>query len=145
MSRGTIVSITANSMSDEPQQTSSQYRAKVKHESNITVITNPKSLPSIMAITLKKMAVKCEAVAIASGDITPLSSPTVSLYDISTHWRSLADATKFKSANLPQWSEREYEAAGVIIATMTYLQRIGCRDIEKLIKDRFSDDIRKAL
>lgn len=91
------------------------------------------------------MAVKCEQLAIVSGKITPLSSPTVSLYDISATWRSLVDATKFKSANIPEWSEQEEEAAGVIIATITYLQRIGCKDIEQLIKDKFEDDRRKTL
>jgi hypothetical protein len=98
-----------------------------------------------MAITLNKIAKKCENIAIVSGRITPLSSPTVSLYDISRNWRSLVDASKYKSADIPEWSEREEEAAGVIIATITYLQRIGCRNIEQLIKDKFEDDRRKTL
>lgn len=98
-----------------------------------------------MAITLKKMAVKCEEMALMTGKITPESSPTVSLYDISTSWRSLCDATKFKSVNIPEWSEQEEDAAGVIIATITYLQRIGCSDIERLIKAKFDDDRRKAM
>jgi hypothetical protein len=115
-----------------------------KNESNIQSHYKPEILPN-MAITLKKMAAKCEAAAIATGAITRMSSPTVSLYDISTHWRSLVDATKFKSAELPQWSEREVEAAGVIVATMVYLQRIGCQDIEQLIRDKCSDEERKAL
>jgi hypothetical protein len=98
-----------------------------------------------MAITLNKLAKKCEEIAIDSGKITPLSSPTVSLYDISAEWRSLVDASKYRSANIPEWSEREEEAAGVIIATITYLKRIGCEDIERLIKDKLEDAGRKTM
>ena len=86
-----------------------------------------------MAIPLKKFAEQCEEVAIANGKITPLSSPSVSLHDISREWRKLCNATPYKSLNLPNWSEKEEGAAEVIIAALTYLQRIGCKDIEKLL------------
>lgn len=36
------------------------------------------------------------------------------------------------------YSECEEEAADIIIASLTYLQRIGCRDIEQLIKDKIN-------
>ena len=85
-----------------------------------------------MAIPIKKFAKRCEEVAIANGDITALSSTNVSLYEISRQWRKLADATSYIS-NEP-WSEKEEAAAEVIIATLTYLQRIGCKDIERCIK-----------
>lgn len=85
-----------------------------------------------MAIPLRKFAKRCEEVAIANDNISVLSS-TVSLYDISRQWRELADATSFIS-NAP-WSEKEEGAAEVIIAALTYLQRIGCKDIEKCLKD----------
>ena len=88
-----------------------------------------------MAITLNKSAIKCEEIAIASGRITPNSSPRPLLYDISRSWRELCDASCFRSDNPGPWSEREDSAAEVIISTITYLQRIGCKNIEQLIKD----------
>lgn len=88
-----------------------------------------------MAITLNKCAVKCEQAAIASGRITENSSARPLLYDISRHWRELLDATCFSSPNTGPWSEREEAAAEVIISAITYLQRIGCRNIEMLLKD----------
>lgn len=88
-----------------------------------------------MAIPLKKFAEQCEEVALANGKITPLSSPTVSLHDISREWRALCNATAFKSSGLKEWSEKEEGAAEVIIAALTYLQRIGCKEIEKLLRD----------
>ena len=69
-----------------------------------------------MAIPLKKFAMQCEAVAIANGSITPATSPTATLYDISRHWRDLCNATTFKSLTLKGWTEREECAAEVIIA-----------------------------
>lgn len=88
-----------------------------------------------MAITLNKQAIRCEEIALAGGKITPLSSSRTSLYDISRQWRELLDATSFPSENLPEWSEKEESAAEVMIATLTYLQRIGCRNIEQLLRD----------
>jgi len=88
-----------------------------------------------MAITLNKQAVRCVEIALAGGKITPLSSSRISLYDISRMWRVLLDATSFPSGNLPEWSEKEEAAAEVLIATLTYLQRIGCKNIEQLLRD----------
>ena len=88
-----------------------------------------------MAITLNKQAIRCEEIALAGGKITPLSSSRTSLYDISREWRVLLDATSFPSENLPKWSEKEEAAAEVLIATLTYLQRIGCTNIEQLLRD----------
>lgn len=98
-----------------------------------------------MAIPLKKFAALCEEVALANGKITPLSSPTVSLHDISREWRELCKATAFKSPNLKEWSEKEEGAAEVIIAALTYLQRIGCKDIEKLLRDTLEQHRRQTL
>lgn len=89
---------------------------------------------SPMAITLNKHAIRCVKIALAKGIITPTSSARTSLYDISRHWRRLTDATSYAGKS-GEWSEREEEAAQVIISTLTYLQRIGCIDIEKLLKD----------
>lgn len=87
-----------------------------------------------MAITLNKYAVKCEELAIASGKITPNSSATPLLYDISRNWRKLLDATTFKGES-GEWNEKEEAAGEVIISAVTYLQRIGCNNIEQLLKD----------
>lgn len=88
-----------------------------------------------MAITLNKQAIRCVEIAIAGGRFSPLSNPRTSLYDISRQWRELLEATNFKSETLPEWSEKEESAAEVLIATLTYLQRIGCRNIEQLLRD----------
>ena len=89
-----------------------------------------------MAITLnKKYAIMCEEAAIASGKITPDSSAQPLLYDISRNWRKLLDATKFKSKNPGPWNEKEEAAGEVIISAVTYLQHIGCKNIEQLLID----------
>ena len=88
-----------------------------------------------MAITLNKQAIRCEEIAIANGKITPSSSARPLLYDISRSWRDLCDATVFRNDSSGSWSEREIQAAEVMIATMTYLQRIGCKNIERLLLD----------
>lgn len=88
-----------------------------------------------MAITLNKYAVICEEIALAGGKITDNSSARPLLYDISRNWRSLLDATGFPSDYPGAWSEREEAASEVIISAMTYLQRIGCSNIEQLLKD----------
>lgn len=98
-----------------------------------------------MAIPLKKFAEQCEEVALANGKITQLSSPTVSMYDISRKWRALCKATAFKSDNLQDWSEKEEGAAEVIIATLTYLQRIGCKNIEQLLRAALEQHRRQTL
>lgn len=88
-----------------------------------------------MAITLNKYAGMCEEIAIAGGKITPNSSATPLLYDISRHWRKLLEATNFQGLDGSPWSEKEEAASEVIISAITYLQRIGCKNIEKLLKD----------
>lgn len=88
-----------------------------------------------MAITLNKYAVKCEKIALAGGKITPSSSAQPLLYDISRNWRQLLNATGFMSDNMTAWSEKEEAAGEIIISAVTYLRRIGCRDIEQLLRD----------
>lgn len=88
-----------------------------------------------MAITLNKYAIKCVEIAIAGGKITQNSSASPLLYDISRKWRDLLEATNFRSLNNDKWSEREELASEVIISAITYLQRIGCSNIEQLLKD----------
>ena len=98
-----------------------------------------------MAIPLKKFAMQCEEIALTNGSITPATSPTATLYDISRHWRDLCNATTFKSLTLKGWTEREECAAEVIIASLVYLQRIGCSDVEKLVRDTLARHGQQAL
>ena len=88
-----------------------------------------------MAITLKNYAARCEEIALANGLITTNSSARSLLYDISRHWRCLLDASGFSSDNPGSWSDREEAACEVMVSAMAYLQRIGCRNIEQLLKD----------
>lgn len=89
-----------------------------------------------MAITLNKLAKLCEKMALEQGIITEQSSPQVLLYDISRCWRRLLDATNFQSLELKEWSEKEDIVAELIVSAVTYLQRIKCDNIEKLLKDK---------
>lgn len=88
-----------------------------------------------MAITLNKYAIRCEEIAIVGGKITPLSSARTSIYDISRNWRTLVESTNAPSANTGSWSQCEEAAMDVIISALTYLQRIGCKNIEQLLRD----------
>lgn len=98
-----------------------------------------------MAITLNKYAGLCEEIAIVSGRITPNSSAGPLLYDISRNWRRLLDASGFQSDNPGGWSEKEESAAEVIISALTYLQHLGCKDIEQLLKDTVERHIRQSV
>ena len=88
-----------------------------------------------MAIPLRKFAAQCVQVAIEGGKITETSSSRVSLYEISRKWRELYDATSFQSQAVEGWTEKEVAAAEVIIASLTYLERIGCKNVEQLLRD----------
>ena len=79
-------------------------------------------------ITLNKLAVKCLRTAIKRGKIGKHSSAKAIIVAISAEWRELCN----------KYSEQEEEAADVIIASLTYLQKIGCKDIEQLIKDKIN-------
>lgn len=87
-----------------------------------------------MERTLNNLAARCERAAIASGQITAASSPRVSMFDISRRWRELCEAGKRPGADPGTFSQREQKAAEVILASMAYLHRIGCTDIEKLLR-----------
>lgn len=91
-------------------------------------------------ITLNKLAVKCYDIALCLGKINRFSSGKAFILAISAEWRKLFDATKYRSEHLPKYSEQEEAAAGIIISTLTYLRRIGCEDIERLIKDKIKFD-----
>ena len=90
-----------------------------------------------MAQKLNKIAGRCEEIALMSGTITPNSSAQPLFYDISRHWRALQTATSFRTAD-GEWNEKEILAADLMIATLGYLNRIGCKDIERLLNDRMN-------
>ncbi len=96
-----------------------------------------------MAITLNKNAALCEKMALADDKISPTSSSRVSLYDISVKWRKLHAATVFRQEDMPWWSEKEVAAAEIMLATMIYLRRIGCRDIEQLLRDTIQRGVKR--
>lgn len=89
-------------------------------------------------ITLNKLAVKCLRIAIKRGKIGRNSSAKAIIWAISAEWRELCNASEYRSNHIPKYSEQEEEAADIIIASLTYLQKIGCRDIEQLIKDKIN-------
>lgn len=98
-----------------------------------------------MAIKLNKYAIQCEKIALDNGKITSESSPTVSLHDISREWRSLCNATVYQGVDSSRWNEKEVKAANVIIATLIYLKRIRCDNIEKLLRDVITLNARQIL
>lgn len=88
-------------------------------------------------ITLNRIAEECRQIALDRKKITVHSSHKGLCIGISAEWRELFDAGKHeRSVHIPQYSAREEEAADVIIATLTYLKSIGCKNIEQLIKDK---------
>ncbi len=89
-------------------------------------------------ITLNKLAQKCREIALRRHKITRDSSHKGLAIGISAEWRELMEATDHPSVHVKGWTEREEEAADVIIAAVTYLQSIGCNDIEQLIKDKIA-------
>lgn len=93
-------------------------------------------------ITLNKLAVKCLRIAIRKGKIGKNSSPWAIITAISAEWRELCNASEYRSLHIPKYSEQEEEAADIIIASLTYLQKIGCRDIEQLIRDKINFNVK---
>lgn len=87
---------------------------------------------------LNKQAARCLEAALANGSITSQSSVRGLLYDISRQWRRLLDATSFASSESRRWSEKEEFAGEVLVSTLTYLEGIGCQDIDDLVEDVIS-------
>lgn len=86
-------------------------------------------------ISINKKAAECEALEIATNRLTTASSPKAAMNVISAHWRELSRCNPIKSSKLPQWTEQEIEGAKVVMATLVYLRRLGCCNVEKLLKD----------
>lgn len=88
-----------------------------------------------MAIPLRKFAAECMQVAIERGKITENSSPRVLYYEISRKWRELNRSTGFCNQAPTGWTEKEVAAAEVIIASLAFLERTGCKNVEQLLQD----------
>ena len=73
-------------------------------------------------ITLNRLAKRCFDIALKRKKMTETTSPKAVVLAISSEWRELAEAGKERSNH--------------IIATLTYLEKIGCNDIEQLLKDK---------
>lgn len=91
-------------------------------------------------ITLNKLAKRCLEIAIRRGRINSYTSRHAIIVAISVEWRKLLNASKYRSEHLSNYSEQEEEAASIIISTLIYLKRIGCKNIEQLIKDKIELD-----
>lgn len=89
-------------------------------------------------IALNKLAVKCIKIALKKGKLGKDSSIRALVVAISSEWRELCNASEYRSMHVPKYSEQEEKAADIIIASLTYLQKIGCRDIEQLIRDKIN-------
>lgn len=89
-------------------------------------------------IKLNKLADFIYKTAIRRGKIRDSSSPMVAIAQISSEWRELWEATNASSEHLPAYSEKEEEAADVIIATISFLKHIGCDDIEALLRAKIA-------
>lgn len=87
-------------------------------------------------ITLNKLAKRCLRIAIRRKKLGRDSSPHAIVVAISCEWRGLCKASEYRSNNIPKYSEQEEAAADVIIEAITYLEKIGCRNIDQLLKDK---------
>lgn len=96
-----------------------------------------------MAIPLNKIAIRCKEIAIAGGKINSNSSTRTLIYDISRHWRQLLESSGYQSDNPGPWSESEELAAEVMVSALTYLQCVGCKNIEQLLKDTIEQRARQ--
>ena len=90
-----------------------------------------------MAIALNRLSAVCEEIAKAEGKLSRDSSSRALVYEMSRNWRILCDSTRQIRAG-QQWSDREKAASALLITVLGYLHRIGCRDIERLVKDSIS-------
>lgn len=89
-----------------------------------------------MAITLNKYAILCDERANAGGNMTPNTSSRMLLYEISKNWRELMKSSNFKSDRMRAYSEQEDMAGELLLSVLAYLHRIGCNDVERLLKEK---------
>ena len=94
-------------------------------------------------ITLNRFAQRCLNIMRKRFKMNEHSSRKAFSIRIEAVWRKFDIASKYRSDNLPKYSEDEELAAEMIIYLVAYLKRFGCEDIEQLIKDKIEFDDRK--
>ena len=92
-------------------------------------------------ITLNRFAQRCLNIMRKRFKMNEHSSRKAFSIRIEVVWRKFDIASKYRSDNLPKYSEDV--AAEMIIYLVAYLKRFGCEDIEQLIKDKIEFDDRK--
>lgn len=87
-------------------------------------------------ITLNRLAQRCLDLMMKRFKMNEHSSRKAFSIRVEAIWRKFDVASKYRSDNLPEYSEDEELAAEMIIYLVAYLKRFGCKDIEQLIKDK---------
>lgn len=98
-------------------------------------------------ITLNRLAKQCLNNAKASGHVNDNSGMRSYLYRASVMVHRAFEDTKWSSGEIARWSEYEISVAHCIVWLVAFLQRLGCRDIEQLLKDVVAmgeDPLKKA-
>lgn len=89
-----------------------------------------------MAIALNKLIRRCLKAAAAQGKINDFSTSRIFLYDVSRDWRRQLDATKYKSSELPDYTQKQVAGIDVIISQLMCLEMDGCDNVEQLFLAR---------
>lgn len=87
-------------------------------------------------ITLNRFAQRCLNIMMKRFRMNEHSSRKAFSIRIEAVWRRFDIASKYRSDNLPKYSEDEELAAEMIIYLVAYLKRFDCKDIEQLIRDK---------
>lgn len=95
-------------------------------------------------ITLNRFAQRCLDVMVRRFKMNEHSSRKAFSLRVGAIWRKFDASSKYKSDNLPKYSEDEELAAEMIIYLVAYLKRFGCKDIEQLIKDKIEFNSKKT-
>lgn len=87
-------------------------------------------------ITLNRLAQKCLDIMMKRFRMNEHTSRKAFSIRVEAVWRKFDSALKSKNCGLPQYTDDEILAAEMIIYLVAYLKRFGCKDIERLIKDK---------
>ena len=71
--------------------------------------------------------------------MTADTSEKAKILRISASWRRLFNANIFRDKELPKYSTKEVAAADIILDALEYLNSIGRKDIEELLRDRLEN------
>lgn len=91
-------------------------------------------------ITLNRSAQRCLNIMRECLRVNEHSSRKASSIRAEAVWREFDIVSKYRSSNLPKYSEDEELTAEMIIYLATYLKRLGCESIEQLIRDKMEFD-----